>query len=437
MKQENERLCLDTGYGKTGRKNNCQNRGAEKRKARIKTVFCSVLCVLLSGGASFSGGSSVFAPIVFAAESGPSDSALSGEAAEKELYEAADGGQISEERLSDTRIEYEELGSLIHKNNAAVKTVSSVLENQSRSYRSVRDSLRWEKNDAEWQKDEAERDGDGERYVEYAGYEAIYEGAVKSYNQILKNLQKASFNQSRLTLEKQLTSAAQSLFLSWQAADAQEEYLAKLEQVFEKTYQMAGLKQQAGMATEEDVLEAYQSWQSAADARSTTASARESAYENLCVLLGVETDGSMQLVPISGWDWSCLEELNLEQETQNALINQTSLSATRKTAAATSSEKAKKNRTVTEQREEITLDMQELFSQLIQAKLSYDAACVSWEAEQTAWQNAQSRQALGMLSTEQFLQEEMQYLQKKSEAEAAELSLLQAWERYQWAARGV
>lgn len=359
------------------------------------------------------------------------------EQASTSLYQAADGGQISAERLADKKIEYEELGSLIHEKNTLVKNVASILENQKRSYRAVRDSIRWEEQDAEWQQEEAQKENDTGRYAEYAGYEMIYESAVKSYNQILKNLNKASANQSRLTLEKQLTSAAQSLFISWQSAASQEEYLEKMEELLEESWRNTCLRQEAGMATGDDVLAAYHNWQSASDARSSVTSAKETVYQNLCVLLGTETDGSVELVPLTGTDLNRLEELSLEEETREALINHTGLSNTRKTSAATTAEKTKKARTVKEKQEEVTLDMKALYSQLKQAKLSYDAAQASFEAGQIAWSNAQSKQAMGMLSKEEYLQEEMQYLQKKAAFESADLTLLQALESYQWAARGI
>ena len=100
-------------------------------------------------------------------------------------------------------------------------------------------------------------------------------------------------------------------------------------------------------------------------------------------------------------------------------------------------DKAKKARTVGEMQEEVTLDMQALYSQLVQAKLSYDAAAAAWENGQIAWNSAQSKNTLGMLSREEYLQEEMLYLQKKAAFESADLSLLQALENYQWAARGI
>lgn len=356
---------------------------------------------------------------------------------ETESYQAVDGGQIPEEKLSDSQIEYSELGSLIHKNNVSVKNISSALENQKRSYRAVRDSLRWEKKDAQWQQEDAEKEGDTDRYLEYSGYEAVYESAVKSYNQTLKSLSKASSRQSQTALEKQLTSAAQSLFLSWQSAAAQEEYLMKMEEVFRESYQNTCLKQQAGMVAEPEVLSAYHTWQSAADAASSVTSAKETVYYNLCTLLGTATDGSMELVPLEGTDLSRLEGLDLETGTEEALINNTSLSSTRKAAASTSADKAKKARTVGEMQEEVTLDMQALYSQLVQAKLSYDAAAAAWENGQIAWNSAQSKNTLGMLSREEYLQEEMLYLQKKAAFESADLSLLQALENYQWAARGI
>lgn len=133
----------------------------------------------------------------------------------EELYQAVDGNQIPEEQLQDNVVEYEELGSLIHRGNQNVQEMIRNTERTEQNYQEIRDYLRTEKAGANRDKKEAKDDGDMEGYAEFSMLEEIYSSAAKSYNDMIKKLNSTSSNQNRLQLEKQLTSAAQSLMISY------------------------------------------------------------------------------------------------------------------------------------------------------------------------------------------------------------------------------
>ena len=183
--------------------------------------------------------------------------------AEEELYQAVDGNQIAEERLRDQTVEYEELGSLIHANNVTVQNAASGVENSRKTYTEDLEYLRSEKASARWNKDEAKDEGDMVSYAEYASYEAVYKSSIKSYNKMLDRLDQNSTNKSRLMLEKQLTNAAQSLMMSYQSMTLQKEYLATMEELLRTQYDNAQTRQQAGLSTDQEVMTARSSWESA------------------------------------------------------------------------------------------------------------------------------------------------------------------------------
>lgn len=109
----------------------------------------------------------------------------------------------------------EELGSLIHRGNQNVQEMIRNTERTEQNYQEIRDYLRTEKAGANRDKKEAKDDGDMEGYAEFSMLEEIYSSAAKSYNDMIKKLNSTSSNQNRLQLEKQLTSAAQSLMISY------------------------------------------------------------------------------------------------------------------------------------------------------------------------------------------------------------------------------
>ncbi len=143
------------------------------------------------------------------------------ESTDESTYTAVDGNRISKERLEDGIVEYEELGSLIHYGNLSIQEMTDSTERTRQEYQEIRDYLRAERASASAEKRRAKEDNDGESYREYASLEAVYSSAAKSYNERIKKLDRYAANKNRLSMEKQLTSAAQSLDLLLGADDTE------------------------------------------------------------------------------------------------------------------------------------------------------------------------------------------------------------------------
>ena len=353
------------------------------------------------------------------------------------LYPAVDGNQISEERLGDQVIEYEELGSLIHGYNRDVQNLESSSETRRQEYTEIRDFLRSERASAGQEKKAAKDDGDLESYGEYAAYEAIYKSAIKSYNKMIERLDNYSSNKSRIILERQLTNAAQSLMISYQSLLLQKEYLSKMEELSKVRYETMKLKQSAGLATDQDVLEAGSDWSDVALSLDSMEANGDSVYRSLCLLLGVDETGSMEVQKIPSVDVEQVGKINLEEDIKKAVGNNRELSSARNAESGETAGINKKMRTLDELEEKVTVKMKELYSRIQQAKTAYDAARSGYQSAKLTWDQANSKYQLGMLDKAEYLLEEMQFIQKKTRFESADLELLQALENYRWAVRGI
>lgn len=352
-------------------------------------------------------------------------------------WQAVDGHQISEERLGDSVIEYEELGSLIHANNRDVQNLADGTENRRQDYTEIKEYLRSEQASASREKKEARDSGDMEAYGANASYEAVYKSAIKSYNKMIEGLDKYSSSKGQLTLEKQLTRAAQSLMISHQSIRLQKEYLSKMEELLRTQYEHTTLQQRAGLATDQDVQRAYNNWSDARISLDSLESGEISVYQNLCLLLGVDETGTMEIQKIPSADLQTIAEINLEEDTKKAMGNNLDISSTRNTESGGTAGIEKKKRTLAELEEKLSVKMKELYDKIQQAKTARDAAQTGYQNAQTAWNLAQSKYHMGMLDKAAYLGEEMQYIQKKAGLESADLELLQALEDYQWAVRGI
>lgn len=354
-----------------------------------------------------------------------------------EIYTAVDGNQIPEERLSDNAIEYDELGSLIHANNLSVQEIKKSTDITRKEYEEARDYLRAEAGDSMRDKDEAKDDGEMEVYMEAKSLQAIYNSSAKSYSDRIKDLNKYSANQSRISTERQLTSAAQSLMISWQSLELQKEYTEKLTELYKAQYENTAVSQAAGLATDQEVTAAYNRWMNMSVSADSLADSQETLRQNLYLVLGVEGE-EMKLQKIPSADPEHLEEYDLEADTKKAVNNNSQVISERtSTSDLSTAGMNKKTRAESEMEEKVRIKMQQLYEEVTQAKQSYEAARTGFSSAEIRWSNAGQKYSLGMLSEAEYLEEQIQYVQKKTAFESADLALLSAMETYDWAVLGI
>lgn len=370
----------------------------------------------------------------YGAAPGLSDEA-GAESTEVSAYTAADGNTISEERLRDGIVEYDELGSLIHRGNLSIQQMTESAERTKQEYQEIRDSLRTERDSAKAEKKKAKEDKDMESYIEYASLEAVYSSAVKSYNERIKTLDRYSANKSRISAEKQLTNAAQNLMISWQSMELQKEYREKEAELSKAVYENAKLQQSAGLMTEGEVSAACQTWNDVEISLSEIKDREESVCRNLYLLLG--TDDTVSFARIPPISEEQLSKIDLETDIRTAIGNNTDILAERDVKSAGTASANKKLCTLDELEEKVRIKMEQLYAEVNHKKQAYDAAKTGLEGAEIQWKNEQTQYALGMLSYAEYLQNELQYLQKKMAFDGADLDLIQALENYNWAVKGI
>lgn len=340
--------------------------------------------------------------------------------AEENRYEAVDGNIISQERLDDDVIEYDELGTLVHVGNPDVKEMTDATEKNREEYTEIRDYLLLEARSA----------GEAEET-------ATYRMGVKTYNNMIKSLDTYSSTLNQVTTEKQLVYAAQSLMISYESMSGQKEYYTKMEQLYSKLYSQMQLKQQSGMATVQEAEAVRNTWLSMQAACVSIDESEYSVVQSLYQILGIQNEG-VTIAKIPAVDISRVDALDLEADTKTALGNNLDLSEARKSSSGkTTSSIAKKERTVDEIEQEIKISMEELYQKVQQAKISYQAAQTGMAGAGISWDLAEKKYQLGMLNETDYLQAEIFYLDKQNEFNSAELSLLQAIETYDWAMNGI
>lgn len=131
-------------------------------------------------------------------------------------------------------------------------------------------------------------------------------------------------------------------------------------------------------------------------------------------------------------------EINLAQDTETAINNNSSMISERHTSSGnTASSQSKKLRTMEELEDAITISMAQLHADLVKAQSSCEAEQVGYASAQIAYNNNRSKYSMGMLSETEWIQAQISFAQKQLSFESAELELLQAFETYYWATQGI
>lgn len=302
----------------------------------------------------------------------------------------------------------------------------------------MQEELRVAEGDAEWSRDEAEDEGDMETYAEEVLNRMVYQSAIRSYNDMIDSLDDYSSTKSQRNQEKQLTNSAQSLMISYQSLINEKEYTEKTLELYQAQYGDAQTRLSAGLGTAQEVMSAYTSQLSAELSLASLDADIASVYQSLCHLLGVDENGSMSVAEVPAPDLEKISQMDLTADTASAISNNLDIISERDSSTdGSTTDGERKSRTIDELKSQVTIEMQNLYQEVLDANISFDAARTGLDSARITWENAQKKYSMGMLSRTDYLQEQSSYIQKEFAFQTAELSLFQAMENYYWGVNGV
>ena len=218
--------------------------------------------------------------------------------AEEEDYAPADGGNVSEEQLADKTIEYEELGTFIHLYNTTVKNNKSSTVSKKTQYTTLKTELVSELWDSIKEAKDALSDGDNEAYNTYKSYENSYKAAIKSYNSVIENLNSYGQTKNIKNTEKQLTSEAQSLMISYNTLKLNLESTETQCEYYKAIYDNTVLKKNSGSATDIEVKAAKAGYISAQSSKEQAKASLNEVYKNLCIILGLDENAGYTVADV-------------------------------------------------------------------------------------------------------------------------------------------
>ena len=154
-------------------------------------------------------------------------------------------------------------------------------------------------------------------------------------------------------------------------------------------------------------------------------------------MVGRDTDSGLVICEIPAADLAKADSMDLEADTKKAIGNNSSLISSRGTKATSTAAKNNRNATVEEGEQNLTIQMNQLYENVLLKKSEPQAAQTAFRKAEGQKKNADIKYSAGLLSQEEYLTEEMNYISQTASYKAADLAFTQAADTYGWAVMGI
>lgn len=343
------------------------------------------------------------------------------------------------ERLRDNTLEYEEIPDLIREYNSTVqnnmisygdyrgKDANEIAEDYREAAQTLYDSVVWPSEDD-------------------TGYAMLYSAAETAQAQARQLEKMADENVSDGMIikwqydqvEASLSSTAQNLMSQYYQLLENRKTAEAGKELAEASLRSVETQASLGMATENDVLTAREAVKTAEAGVISVESNIQSVKQNLQVMTGWAYNSEPEIAQMPPVDVTRIDAMNPETDLEKALENNYTLLIAKRTLENTSdaANQQIQRQTIANTEQQIASGLTDLYSQVIQARNTYDQARSALELEEKNMAAAETKYGLGMISRLEYLQARNAYVESQANFRIQELALQSAMDAYDWALRG-
>ena len=321
--------------------------------------------------------------------------------------------------LRDDVLEYGELADLVHEYNATV--INNRLEyddyrgkdhdEMKNAYQDIADRL--------YDSSDKMMDSVNEDQPGYAGTAV---GAISA----------------RLQAEQNQELADSQMISYWQKAKARPALEEDVNQARSR-YEAMAVKAGQGMATQAELLGAREKMEAAQAALETNDRERDGLRRELCVMTGWDHDAQPDIREVPVPDAGEMDQIDLEFDKERAIEQNFTQTANerRLTFTGNGTQWDVMNQKVETGRRQIEADVEARYKLLEQARADYEQAAGELELARTGAQTAERKYSLGMISKNEYTQQQGTMASSQSACDTAGLKYRQALEDYRWAVNGL
>ncbi|MCD8122872.1 MAG: TolC family protein [Clostridiales bacterium] len=342
------------------------------------------------------------------------------------------------ERLQDNILEYEEIADLIHEYNVTVQNNQYEYQQFLNDYGTTRTDVSNEYLKLASDLESSKSGGD-------TASEKVSDLQLELQAKSLREQADDNIEDSHtyyLTYEQaedNLAMSAQSKFIAYYDYQLQLDEAEATQQTLEDAYNLMVLKQQAGTATQAEVLTALEAVQTQDNTEETLRQQIESTRQSLIVMLGWNGSDEPEIRDLPAVDLSAMETIDLEADQESAVENNYTLQINQRKYenAATDARRDDLAKTIESNRKNIRVSVASAYQSLQTSRLSYEQAVSDQIAASRDLELAQQKWNAGMITQYEWNEYSVTAETKELAVRRAEIDLLQAYETYQWYVNGL
>lgn len=342
--------------------------------------------------------------------------------------------------LRDNKLEYEEIGDLVHEYN------NTVIQNQ----------IEYEEFRGEDKDDIAEDYYDAADEIYASLYypssdQDNYAGSLSSYlnGQVqadkLKEqgddnvedgeIKKLGYDQTKAQLVKQ----AQELMVTYWSQHRSLDSLRRNEETARTNYNSTVAKLNAGMSTQAQVLLAEEGVSSAQASLLSGEASLNSTKESLCLMLGWSYGAEVEIGEVPEPDLEAVASIDLDRDVERGVEASYALKILEKKIAnaKSGSNKESLEEQYKSQKETAASSIKSAYRSLTLAKSEYDQAVNAWNLELDAMGTAERKLQAGTITRNDYTKQQASCANAEVAAQTARLALLTAMIEYQWSVDGL
>ena len=352
------------------------------------------------------------------------------------------------EKFKDNTLEYWELPGLIERYNTDYQNqLQKYYYNPGGSTGLTKDQMSAMAADLRAEADEMARDANDVQYDEtvsrdvYKGYKANMH-ALRAYAQQLEDAAKgkgaggsSALRGLRITRNEK-TKTAREAMRTYETLKDQYDIAVLNQEIAKQNYE-AALKKDLGMMSTEDVLTVEDALNSANGSALQAASSLNSQKQTLITMLGWEYNADPEIAKVPEPDLTVIDSFDPKKDEAKAIEMNYTLYDTRMAKASSSGGAVKKARNIKDQEDSIRSSLDLMYQDVKQKQKAYEASETLYGAAKADKAAADRKNALGMMSRQEYLQAESAWLSSETSHTAAKLDLTGAIENYQWALEGL
>lgn len=357
------------------------------------------------------------------------------------------------EKFKDNTLEYWEIPGLIERYNTDYQNqLQKYYYNPGGSTGLTKDQMLALAADLRTEADELENDADDIKddhsaRDEYKGYRTNMH-ALRAYAQQLEDTANGKKNGGsalrglRITRNEK-TKTAREAMRTYETLKDQYDIALLNQEIAKQNYEAALKKKDLGMMAAEDVLTVENALNSANGSVLQAASSLNSQKQTLITMLGWDYNADPEITKVPEPDLSVIASFDPKKDEAKAIeMNYTLYDTRMATTKAKSGQSGtmtvvEKARKIKDQEDSIRSSLDLMYQDVKQKQKAYEASETLYEAAKADKAAADRKNALGMMSRQEYLQAESAWLSSEASHTSAKLDLTGAIENYQWALEGL